>query len=87
MEFLMTYGWAILVVLCAVGILTYLGLFDQGDRQAEDKELQQFCEEFCKQEGYECSHYTFDHKVLCTVEAPSDFNVTPIIEYRIKQNE
>lgn len=31
MEFLMTYGWAILVVLAAVGILAYLGVFDMED--------------------------------------------------------
>lgn len=28
MEFLMTYGWAILVVLIAIGALSYLGVFD-----------------------------------------------------------
>lgn len=29
MEFLMTYGWAILVVLVAVGALFYFGVFDK----------------------------------------------------------
>lgn len=28
MEFLMTYGWAILVAIIAIGILTYFGVFD-----------------------------------------------------------
>ena len=28
MEFLMTYGWAILVMLAAVGALAYFGVFD-----------------------------------------------------------
>ncbi|MGM5482424.1 MAG: hypothetical protein ACQESF_03085 [Nanobdellota archaeon] len=38
MEFLMTYGWAILVVLAAVGILAYLGIFDmQKDVAAQCK--------------------------------------------------
>ncbi len=32
MEFLMTYGWAILVVLAAVGILAYLGVFNMDER-------------------------------------------------------
>lgn len=29
MEFLMTYGWAILVVLVAIGALAYFGFFDK----------------------------------------------------------
>jgi hypothetical protein len=28
MEFLMTYGWAILVVLVAIGVLAYFGVFN-----------------------------------------------------------
>ncbi|MFW6014323.1 MAG: hypothetical protein ACOCZ6_03900 [Nanoarchaeota archaeon] len=39
MEFLMTYGWAILVVLAAVGILAYLGVFDMEDRVPSRCEL------------------------------------------------
>jgi hypothetical protein len=31
MEFLMTYGWAILVVLLAVGSLSFFGVFDPGN--------------------------------------------------------
>lgn len=30
MEFLMTYGWAILVVLAAIGALAYFGVFNMG---------------------------------------------------------
>jgi uncharacterized protein (UPF0333 family) len=32
MEFLMTYGWAILIVLVALGALYYLGLFDSDSK-------------------------------------------------------
>ncbi len=36
MEFLMTYGWAILIVLIAIGALTYFGVFDP-DKSAIEK--------------------------------------------------
>ena len=30
-EYLMTYGWAILAVIIAIGVLAYFGVFNQGD--------------------------------------------------------
>lgn len=36
MEFLMTYGWAILVVLVAIGALAYFGVIDPFDRAEND---------------------------------------------------
>jgi hypothetical protein len=35
MEFLMTYGWAILVVLAGIGALAYFGVLDPGSRVPE----------------------------------------------------
>lgn len=45
MEFLMTYGWAILVVLVAIWALTYFGVFDQNRPPQEDEqdELIEIC--------------------------------------------
>lgn len=37
MEFLLTYGWAVLVVLAAIMALVYFGVFDEVKLKAEDK--------------------------------------------------
>lgn len=78
MEFLMTYGWAILVVLMAVGILTYLGLFDQDHLRAEQKINQDFCENFCKNKGFECDEFNLmDEEIICFTDmSQSDQNWT-----------
>ncbi|MBW2974548.1 hypothetical protein KY366_02420 [Candidatus Woesearchaeota archaeon] len=50
MEFLMTYGWAILVVLVAIGALAYFGVFSQdkflGEKCVISIGSGMFCEEF-----------------------------------------
>ena len=53
MEFLMTYGWMILIVLVAIGALYYLGVFSPG------KYLPSKCE---LPPGFSC----MDHKVNAT---------------------
>ena len=53
MEFLMTYGWAILVVLAAVGILAYLGVFNMQER------VPSVCELNPTGQGLDCSTSPF----------------------------
>ncbi len=47
MEFLMTYGWAILVVLAAIGALAYFGVLSPD----------QFVPERCVISGFECNNH------------------------------
>ena len=43
MEFLMTYGWAILVVLVAIGALAYFGVLKQPQTYLSDDECDKLC--------------------------------------------
>lgn len=43
MEFLMTYGWAILAAIVAIGVLAYLGVFNQGRYQNVMEPKPQLC--------------------------------------------
>ena len=51
LEFLMTYGWAILVILVAVGALAYFGMFNKEQPQITETEtiptLEMYAKEVC----------------------------------------
>ncbi|MCJ7816861.1 MAG: hypothetical protein MUP55_03300 [Candidatus Aenigmarchaeota archaeon] len=50
MEFLMTYGWAILVVLAAIGALWYFGVLSPSNFfPKQSNESTSCCDLFCKQ--------------------------------------
>lgn len=71
MEFLMTYGWAILVVIAMVGALAYFGVFNPDNFLPIDEEN---CEEICKKLGYdEC---TFRGEFKSSVECKKIYNIT-----------
>jgi hypothetical protein len=53
MEFLMTYGWAILVVIVAIGSLAYFGVLD--NFFPNSKITFECCDEFCNNLGEQCS--------------------------------
>jgi hypothetical protein len=55
MEFLMTYGWAILVVLVVIGVLAYFGIFDP------DVLLPEKC---AVQQGINCNDYRIVNDVI-----------------------
>lgn len=53
MEFLATYGWALLIILVAIGALTYMGIIDVSKTRPESCLLDQgfSCDNFAVQEG------------------------------------
>lgn len=66
LEFLMTYGWAILVVLIAIGILTYLGLFEDKVFATENN---CFCEQEC---SWEYAYKTQTNNLVCPINSGWD---------------
>ena len=48
MEFFATYGWALLIILVAIGALAYFGVLPIGK---EYSSLQEFCNKHCKESG------------------------------------
>ncbi len=80
MEFLFTYGWAILVVLCAVGILVYLGVFNQDSFNNEDT----VCAKFCNMKNMSCVRQVSE-SIICeeTINYPN-LNLTEFSHYTYK---
>jgi len=76
LEFIMCYGWAILVVLSAVGILAYLGLWDE---RPENIITQDYCEGYCGALNKTCESYDIKESTISCLEiinTPEDMNVT-----------
>jgi hypothetical protein len=69
MEFLMTYGWAILVVLVAIGALTYFGVL------SPDKFLPEKCV-LSMNSGLFCKGFQFaDDRIELLIENGKDYSV------------
>ena len=67
MEFLMTYGWAILVVLIAVGVLAYFGVF----------QMERFLPEKCvvsTGSGMFCDDFSIDSNALVRLNVHNILN-------------
>ena len=65
MEFLMTYGWAILAAIIAIAVLAYFGVFNPGRYASEYKCL---AEKFCEDYDLEYSNYQTDSNVWCKLK-------------------
>lgn len=72
MEFLFTYGWAILVVLACIGALAYFGVFNPKYHD-EFKINEETCEVYCGLLDYDnCSYYG---QISGTIECEKYFDV------------
>lgn len=71
MEFLMTYGWAILIVLAAIGALAYCGILSPDRFLPERINHTSMCEveittsyarQLCKEQGFDSGYFS---SVIC----------------------
>ena len=56
MEWIMTYGWTILVAIIAIGVLAYFGVFTPGTYDPIDRQC--LAEKLCWDNDYEFHHYS-----------------------------
>lgn len=60
LEFLMTYGWAILSAIIVIGVLAYFGVFSPKNYQHQDlTNYTCLSKSLCEQEGLNYSTYSF----------------------------
>ena len=52
MDWLMTYGWAIMVVLIAIGSLAYFGVLSPDNLIPKERITQECCDGFCDDRGF-----------------------------------
>ncbi|MCL4388765.1 MAG: hypothetical protein M1564_00850 [Candidatus Marsarchaeota archaeon] len=67
MEYLMTYGWAILIIAVALGLLYVLGLFSPSSSTSSS------C---TSQSGYVCTDLSFSYNGIVTLEFGQDTGTT-----------
>jgi len=75
-SFILTYGWAILVVLSSIGILAYLGLWDE---RPENIITQDYCEGYCGALNKTCESYDVEESTISCLEiinTSNDMNVS-----------
>jgi hypothetical protein len=67
-EFIMTYGWAILIVLAMIGVLAYFGAFDSDNLMPRPT-----CKSICESVGKTCA---FENNKGYFCYASKDLNAT-----------
>jgi len=75
--FLLEYGWAIVVVFILIGMLSYFGVFNLGNR---DKVYvnQDFCDKFCENKNSSCYQFkSYGQRIICKeTKKETIFNTT-----------
>lgn len=61
-EFFLTYGWAILAAVIAIGVLAYFGVFSPGNQTEES--YNKYCSTFCEHYNMTCDNDYWDY-VYC----------------------
>lgn len=74
MEFLMTYGWAILAAIISIAVLAYFGFFNPGRYGSTDYKC--LSESLCENQGLEYSNYHEDPYIWCKEKIENVYKLT-----------